>query len=186
MINFQPYKYKSDDTIVIWELFEQWHPDWIIENCFKCDLMLPVVGNHIPNPQRMDESQAGQLSFDEWTLDKTIYRQFGPGMMYEIIFHLPVYFGCKEVIVVSWDIGDLSLFSGDDPNEEIFEDHYYSTKENKYGDIHSSKCGATYREQQVVIESTKFLKEWLNSKGIGIKIVSNKSSAHESIERINL
>ena len=186
IINYQPYTYETNETINIWEVFEQYHPQLILDNNWPCDLMLPVVGNHIPNPERMDESQAGKLSFDDWTLDKTIYRQFGPGMMYEIIFHLAVYLGVKKIVVVGWDIGDLSPYSGKDPNEVIFHNHSYSTDENKYGEITEAKCGMTYREMQVVIDSTKFLREWLNSKGIELEIVSDKSSAHKSIKRTKL
>ena len=186
IINYQPYAYENDKTVTIWEVFEQWHPQLILQNNWPCHLMLPVVGNHIPNPQRMDESQAGKLNFEDWTLDKTIYRQFGPGMMYEVIFHLAVYLGVKKIIVVGWDIGDLSSYSGNDPNEIVCHDHCYSTKENKYGDVIEAKCGMTYRETQVVIDSTKPLKEWLNSKGIELELVSNKSSAHKSIKRVKL
>ena len=186
IINYQPYRYKTEDTIVIWEVFEQYHPQLILEQKWPCHLMLPVTGNHIPNPQRMDESQAGKLNFEDCTLDKTIHRQFGPGMMYEIIFHLAVYLGVKKIVVIGWDIGDLSQYSGDNPNEEIFHDHFYSDENNLYGDITKAKCGMTYRETQVVINSTKSLKDWLNSKGIELELISDKSSAHESIKRVKL
>ena len=185
IINYQPYTYESDETINIWEVFEQFHPEIILKNNLPCHLMLPVVGNHSPNPQRMDESQAGRLSFDDWTLDKTINRQFGPGMMYEIIFHLAVYLGVKKIVVIGWDIGDLSPYSGNDPNEVIFHDHFYSKEDDKYGEITEAKCGMTYRELQVVIDSTEFLNKWLNSKSIKLEFVSDKSSAHKSIKRVN-
>tara|TARA_Y100001938_G_C8098510_1_gene439862 strand:+ start:3900 stop:4712 length:813 start_codon:yes stop_codon:yes gene_type:complete len=186
LINLQSYNYESDNTMVIWELFEDWHANWIFENNLRHDLMLPVVGNHIPNPQRMEESQAGKLSFEDWTLDKTIYRQFGPGQMYEVVMHLPIYFGCKEVVVLAWDINNLDKYKGDDPNEEIFDDHFYSTDDNVHGDIQLSKCGATYRELQLVIESTKYIHEWYKSKDIKLKLISDRSAIHESWERIKL
>ena len=45
--NFEPYDYTdSNDTITVWEVFEQYHPQMILENNFKCELMLPCVGNH--------------------------------------------------------------------------------------------------------------------------------------------
>ena len=45
--NFEPYDYSnSEDTIVTWEVFEQYHPQMILDNNFKCELMLPCVGNH--------------------------------------------------------------------------------------------------------------------------------------------
>ena len=43
--NFQPYDYRETDNIVVWEVFEQFHPEMILKNNLKCELMLPVVGN---------------------------------------------------------------------------------------------------------------------------------------------
>ena len=37
--NFSPYKYYSDDTIVVWEVFEQYHPYEILNNNYKCDIL---------------------------------------------------------------------------------------------------------------------------------------------------
>ena len=60
LANFSPYKYHSDDTIVVWEVFEQYHPQLILDNNLKCELMLPVVGNHEPDiKKRQENSQAG-------------------------------------------------------------------------------------------------------------------------------
>ena len=39
---------------------------------------------------------------------------------------------------------------------------------------------------QIVIESTKFFYEWLQSKGIDLKVISNKSAVHESVPRMEL
>ena len=39
---------------------------------------------------------------------------------------------------------------------------------------------------EIVINSTKFLYEWLQSKGIDLKIISDKSAVHKSIPRIEL
>ena len=180
--NFSPYKYYSDDTIVVWEVFEQYHPQQILDNNFKCELMLPVVGNHEPDIKiRQEQSQAGLLSFDDWTLDKTINRMYGPTIMYESVFHLAIYLGVKEIRTIGWDIGDLSIFKSKDPYEDVFNDHFYENKDELQITI-----PANYTELQIVIESTKFFNEWLKSKGIDLKIISNKSAAHESVLRMEL
>ena len=180
--NFSPYKYYSDDTIVVWEVFEQYHPYEILNNNYKCDLMLPVVGNHEPDiKKRQEQSQAGLLSFDDWTLDKTINRMYGPTIMYESVFHLAVYLGVKEIRTIGWDIGDLSIFKNKDPYEDVFNDHFYENKDELKVTI-----PANYREMQIVIESTKFFYEWLKGKGIDLKIISNKSAVHESVPRMEL
>ena len=60
--------------------------------------MLPVVGNHESDlVKRINESQAGTESFDDWTLDKTMNRMYGPGIMYEVVIHLALHLGVKEI-----------------------------------------------------------------------------------------
>ena len=180
--NFSPYRYYSDDTIIVWETFEPYHPKTIFNNNLKCDLMLPVVGNHEPDiKKRQEQSQAGLFSFDDWTLDKTINRMYGPTIMYESVFHLAIYLGVKEIRTIGWDIGDLSIFKNKDPYEDVFNDHFYEG-----GDKLKVSIPANYREMEIVINSTKFFYEWLKGKGIDLKIISDRSSAHESIPRMEL
>lgn len=182
LANFAPYKYYSDDTIVVWEVFEQYHPQLILDNNLKCELMLPVVGNHEPDiKKRQENSQAGLLSFDDWTLDKTIHRMYGPTIMYESVFHLAIYLGVKEIVTLGWDICDLDIFKKKDPYEDVFNDHFY----DNHNDL-SVKIPANYREMQIVIESTKYFYNWLKGKNIDLKIISDRSAAHESIPRIEL
>tara|TARA_Y100000310_G_scaffold188811_1_gene188805 strand:- start:1159 stop:1944 length:786 start_codon:yes stop_codon:yes gene_type:complete len=179
--NFNPYTYSSDDTMVVWEVFEQYHPQWILNNNFKCDLMLPVVGNHEPDiKKRQEQSQAGTLSFDNWTLDKTLNRMYGPTIMYETVFHLAIYLGVKEIITLGWDIADMNIFKSKDPYEEVFNDHFYKNTD------YAIKIPANYTELSIVVNATKFFYEWLKGKGIDLKIISDKSAVHESVPRIEL
>ena len=43
--NFEPYQW-LDETIVAWEVFEQYHPQMILENGFNVDVMFPVIRNY--------------------------------------------------------------------------------------------------------------------------------------------
>ena len=181
--NFSPYKYYSDDTMVVWEVFEQYHPQQILENNFKCELMLPVVGNHEPDIKiRQEQSQAGLLSFDDWTLDKTMNRMYGPGIMYEVVIHLALYLGVKEIRTIGWDIGDVSKFKQDDLYEDVWQDHSYDGSDN----IKYAKTPMNYHEVNTVVKSVKYLSEWLKTKGVDFKIISDRNPAHKSIERIQL
>ena len=36
--NFQPYNYEGTSNIVVWEVFEQFHPKMILDNNLKCEL----------------------------------------------------------------------------------------------------------------------------------------------------
>ena len=182
--NFEPYDYSnSEDTIVTWEVFEQYHPQMILDNNFKCELMLPVVGNHESDlVKRINESQAGLESFDDWTLDKTINRMYGPGIMYEVVIHLALHLGVKEIITLGWDIGDVSKFKQDNLYEDVWQDHYYEGSDN----IKYAKTPMNYHEVNTVVKSVKYLSEWLKTKGVDFKIISDRNPAHKSIERIQL
>tara|TARA_Y100000310_G_scaffold93674_1_gene91188 strand:+ start:158 stop:955 length:798 start_codon:yes stop_codon:yes gene_type:complete len=179
--NFNPYTYSSDNTMVVWEVFEQYHPQIILENGFKCELMLPVVGNHEPDiKKRQEQSQAGTLSFDDWTLDKTINRMYGPTIMYETVFHLAIYLGVKEIITLGWDIADMNIFKNKDPYEDVFNDHFYQNTD------YAIKIPANYTELSIVVNSTKFFYEWLKSKNIDLKVISDRSAVNEIVPRIEL
>ena len=182
--NFEPYDYTdSKDTITVWEVFEQYHPQMILENNFNCELMLPCVGNHESDlVKRINESQAGMKSFDEWTLDKTINRMYGPGIMYEIVIHLALHLGVKEIITLGWDIGDVSKFKQDNLYEDVWQDHYYEGSDN----IQYAKTPMNYYEVNTVVKSVKYLSEWLKTKGVDFKIISDRNPADKSIERVEL
>ena len=182
--NFEPYDYtNSKDAITIWEVFEEYHPQMILENNFNCELMLPCVGNHESDlVKRIDASQAGTESFDDWTLDKTINRMYGPGIMYEIVIHLAVHLGVNEIITVGWDIGDINKFKQTDLYEDVWQDHFYEGSDN----IKYAKTPMNFHEVNTVVKSVKYLNEWLDSKGIGFKIISDRNPADKSIERIKL
>ena len=80
--NYREYDYKGNNPIVMWELYEQFHVDMILKNNLKCDLMLPTSGNWEQHEEtKFKHSQCGSLSFDDWTLDKTLNRQFGPSLL---------------------------------------------------------------------------------------------------------
>ena len=180
--NFQPYNW-NNDTIVVWEVFEQYHPDMILSNAFSCDLMLPVVGNHESDiVKRINESQAGTESFDDWTLDKTMNRMYGPGIMYEVVIHLALYLGVSEIKTVGWDIGDVNKFKQDNLYEDVWQEHAYEGSDN----IQYAKTPMNYHEVNTVVKSVKYLSEWLKTKGVDFKIISDRNPAHESVERVEL
>lgn len=182
--NFQPYDYSNTNNIVVWEVFEQFHPNMILENNFKCELMLPVIGNHNSNTiTKIDESQAGKLSFDDYTLDKTLNRMYGPGIMYETAIHLALYLGVKKIITLGWDIGDVSKFKGNNLNEDVWQDHFYEDKSDKMA---YAPTPMNLHEINTVVNSTNYLNKWLKSKNIELNIISDRNPSHKSIKRIKL
>jgi len=182
--NFQPYSYPYKNNIVVWEVFEQFHPQMILQNKLKCELMLPVTGNHNPDiVSRINESQAGKLSFDEFSLDKTINRMYGPGIMYETVIHLAVYLGVSKIVTLGWDIGDVNKFKGDDLYEDVWQDHSYDDTSEKMA---YAPTPMNFHEVNTVVNSTEYLNTWLQSKDIELNIISDTNPAHESIKRITL
>lgn len=176
--------YSSPNTITVWEVFEPYHPDMILRNNFRCDIMLPVVGNHEPDTvKRMDDSQAGKNSFSNWGFDKSLDRQFGPGIMYEIVIHLAMYLGVSEITTLGWDIGDTSKFKGDDPYETIWNDHNYGYGKER---ISYAPTGMNFYEIETVAKSTKYLHQWLKKNGIDFRIDSDRNPAWDGIERVSL
>ena len=184
LTNFQPYDYSNTNNIVVWEVFEQFHPEIILNNNLKCELMLPVIGNHEPDiVKRINESQAGKLSFDDYTLDKNINRMYGPGIMYETVIHLALYLGVKKIITLGWDIGDVSKFKGNDLKEDVWQDHFYEDTSDKMA---YAPTPMNFHEVNTVVKSTEYLNKWLLSKGVKLNIISDRNPAHQSIPRIEL
>jgi len=181
--NFQPYDYNNTNNIVVWEVFEQYHPEMILKNNLKCELMLPVIGNRESDiVKRINESQAGKLSFDDYTLDKTMDRMYGPGIMYETVIHLALYLGIKKIVTLGWDIGDISKFKGD-KYEDVWQDHFYEDTSDKMA---YAPTPMNFHEVNTVVNSTEYLNKWLLSKGVELNIISDRNPAHKSIQRIKL
>ena len=180
--NYEPYE-GYNDNIVVWEVYETFHPQMILENNIPCHIMLPIEGNRIPDTiEKNNESQCGKLSFNDYTLDKTLVRWYGPGIMFQTAIHLAVHLGVKSITTLGWDIADMSTFD-DDPYGDSFQEHSYKGKSN----IVYAPTPTNKHEAETVIKSTKHLKKWLNeSKEIDLKIISDTNPAHKSIERVEL
>jgi len=182
--NFEPYNYSgSEETIVVWEVFEQYHPDMILQNKLKVDVMLPVVGNHESDiVRRINASQAGQNSFEDWSLAKTLYRMYGPGLMYEVAIHLAVHLGVKSITTLGWDIGDTSKFAGNNLYEDVWQDHYYEGDQN----IQYAKTPMNFHEVNTVVNSVEHLNEWLKGRGIEFGIISDRNPCSDKVKRLEL
>tara|TARA_A100001201_G_scaffold142442_1_gene140664 strand:+ start:978 stop:1769 length:792 start_codon:yes stop_codon:yes gene_type:complete len=181
--NYEPYEnYQLDQNIVVWEVFEQYHPQMILENKIPCDIMLPIEGNHgTDTVDKMNGTQAKLENFSDWELRKTLVRWYGPGIMYETVMHLCVHLGVKSITTLGWDIGDLSKF-GDDPYEDVWQDHSYQGQDN----IVYAPTPMNKYEIEVVRDSTPALYKYLQSQGINLQIISDTNPASDIIPRVEL
>ena len=180
--NYRSYDYKNNDPIVAWEVYEQFHIPMILENKLKCDLILPTSGNWESNEEKKFKgSQCGSLSFDEWTLDKTLNRQFGPSIIFEMAIPIALHLGVTEIVTLGWDIGDINKFD-EIEEKEFFQEHFDNSAEK----IVYAKTPQTKLELQTIINATEYLNKWLLSKGVKFNIISDINPAHKSIPRIEL
>ena len=76
----------------------------------------------------------------------------------------------------------MSKFKQDDLYEDVWQDHAYDGSDN----IKYAKTPMNYHEVNTVVKSVKYLSEWLKTKGVDFKIISDRNPAHKSIERIQL
>lgn len=191
--NFRPYDWSENKSIVTWGIFEQFHPQMIEENNLTCDLMIPIYRNN-PNtgggvgPNKMIYSVAERGDFDLLRLDHPevgFNQPWAPGIMYEIGIPLALYLGCKKIVSVGWDIGDLTLFKNgiQDDTQRVFQDHFYG---GKHEEIVYAKTSMGPREITSVAKSTKGMYYWLKEQGVEWQLVSDRNPGYEGIERIEL
>ena len=191
--NFAPYDWSNCKSIVTWAIFEEFHPKMIFDNNLEYDLMIPVYRNSslrggMDGPNKMTQSVAELLDFDNILLDNPengIYQPWGPGIMYEMAIPLAIYLGCKKIVTIGWDIGDISSFSKgiEDETQRVFQEHFYGDEHNK---IVYAKTSMGPREITSVTKSTKEMYYWLKSKGVEWEMVSDRNPGYEGIKRIKL
>jgi len=113
--------------------------------------------------------------FERFTFENSLTRPCGPGIMLETVIPMAVHLGCKEIVVIGWD---LSAKQVSDKNIEEYEHFFGSTKDlvNR-GDILDWEVEAN-------INASKELNEWLQSRGVTLKLWSSQSALDASIERV--
>tara|TARA_R110000803_G_scaffold99365_1_gene167409 strand:- start:564 stop:1388 length:825 start_codon:yes stop_codon:yes gene_type:complete len=192
--NFSPYDWSDNVSMVTWAVFEQFHPEMITQNNFPLDLMIPIFRNN-PNtgggsgPNAMEHSLAEREDWDTMKLDNAEYgfnQPWGPGIMFELAIPLAIYLGCKKIVTVGWDIGDLSKFEDtdiDNNSKSIFQDHFYGDDHEK---IVYSKTKMRPREITSVAKATEGLYNWLKTQGVEWEMVSDINPGYTGIKRITL
>tara|TARA_Y100000310_G_scaffold342618_1_gene446603 strand:+ start:1218 stop:3290 length:2073 start_codon:yes stop_codon:yes gene_type:complete len=113
--------------------------------------------------------------FEKFAFDNSLTRPCGPGIMLETVIPMAVHLGCKEIVVIGWDLSAKQISN---QNIEEYEHFFGSTKDlvNR-GDILEWEVKAN-------VDASKELNEWLQSRGVTLKLWSKQSALHESIERI--
>ena len=195
--NFSPYDWSGNKSIVTWGIFEQFHPKLIFENNLEHDIFIPIFRNNaatgggVEGPNKMSYSLAEKEDWDSMKLDHPEYgfnQPWGPGIMYELAIPLAIYLGCKKIVTVGWDIGNLKSFKIQEGPElhsqpSVFQDHFYGAE---HSNIVYQKTNMRPREIISVAKASKGIYYWLKAQGIEWEMVSETNPGYEGIKRINL
>ena len=119
-------------------------------------------------------------SWENNTYDNNpITRQWGPGTIKETTIFSAVHVGASHISLIGIDLAPASW---DESKDGIYIPHFYDS-ESQYRPQNSPKGQLFQGESRLVIDGTRQIKEWLDSRGIKFSIDSKGSFAHESIER---
>jgi len=181
--NYQPYQYYSQDTIIHWQLTAMNMPNELerIHNWkHQMNLVLPVYSTPWISKR---ESTAFSRNFDNWKLYEKGKGVWGPGIMYESGFPLGMHLGCKHIVTIGWDIGDLSKYPSEDRmavDENWIDQHATSLYKVDVGG------GPEYEELKNTIDCTKEMYDWFLENEVNVRILSDTNPADVRFERITL
>ena len=155
---------------------------------FECTTLLPKDGffnracdlKSFIYERRVQKSLAVDGKFEDYEFSKVLERPYGPGIMYEAVFHFAVHLGVKEIVTIGWDNSNSGL-----PTDKL---HFYDTMEGNYIDGNDQKQTVNRQmldaEEKITIDAIKKMNEWLTSKDIVLRILSERNPAPKSISRI--
>ena len=162
------YKYGDNEPIIVasdnYPIHSRWSPFQ------KHDLFF-----QIPIRTQIDDRfLVKTLEFDKHTLDKTLERPCGPGIMYETVMYMAEHLGVSKIVTLGWDLNN------DASKNESDHKHYYEDKKFFIkGDVLPWEIKATR-------DATEQLADWLKSKNITLQTASKSSKISHKIERVVL
>lgn len=162
------------------------------------DVLFYNAGNHteyaygVPAPITMSCDRAADLQFemeepiphnavavhhrfDDYLLCKSAKRPWGPSIVYELVFYMAVHMGVSSLVTVGWDIAEA-------------ESHFYDSGDSQVGcnwDV-INRFDPLPDENAITCRGTLPWYQWLRKRGVELSIVSDRSSAHESVPRVHL
>ena len=184
---YQPYEYTNDDTLVHWQLTamnaqnevyrikEEWK--------HKHDILIPCYSTPWIS---MDNTTAFSRNFSNFLAYKEGKIIWGPGILYETGIPLALHLGCKDIVTIGWDIGDLSKFKPEGGYKLGDDDWRKEHAEDLYANGVHAGAGPDYVELKETIDCTKEMYDWFLENKINFRILSNTNPADERFERITL
>ena len=127
----------------------------------------------------LKESISYTKDFQKILISEQSERIWGPGIMYETVLPFAIHIGAKNIYVNGWD------YTVDSSG---CLKHYYD-ESKAYGVLKNTghKIGTMFSgEREVFIESTHYLKKFLDKLDINLYILSDVSSISNEFERVLL
>lgn len=173
--NFSKYDWESINCPVLWTAFHKSHPELILSKGAKSNAIFTVVDNSTNDKVGLGKSTAGKQCWQNLYKIKDGNVRWGPGLMYELAIPLAIHAGVSHIYLVAWDIGTINA---NVPASIGFDNkHFYNES------IIEMKTKINNLEIEIVANSTARLRDWLESLGIGLSVVSDKSLVHSQIKR---
>ena len=139
---------------------------------YVCDIYNPII-----TPSE-DTALCNTLEFDKYTLDKTILRPWGPGIISEVVFYMAVHLGVKSICTLGWD---LTI------SDKVIEGkHFYDNVLKKSDMINPARIGVEKETQRKDVLLSEKTNSWLQTKKIELTTASKHSNIHIGIQRVNL
>ena len=123
-------------------------------------------------------------NFEKYDFDNFEKRPWGPGILYESVFYLCRYMGCKNVFTIGWDLIDTE--------KELIISHYFDKHEdNEYKksekwNLKKSIKGQHVKEMKMVNQNIIYMYDFLKKKEMNIYVVGEQSFVNKHIPRIFL
>lgn len=182
--NYQPYEYFSEDTIRLWQLTamnmaneaERITKEWKQ----TADVAIPVYST--PWIQK-HQSISYSRNFDLWNSFRDGKAIWGPGIMYETGFPLALHLGCKKIVTIGWDIGDLSKYPS--THRDAVDQNWQAQHAESLYKVNVGG-GPEYEELKNTVECTTEMYGWLQKQGVEVSILSDINPADSRFKRITL
>tara|TARA_B100000424_G_C22864800_1_gene460656 strand:- start:272 stop:1075 length:804 start_codon:yes stop_codon:yes gene_type:complete len=110
-------------------------------------------------------------NFEEWLLEKTTKRPWGPGIMYETVLHFAYHLGAKNIYTVGWDFESPGTLKSH---------HYYNKAEKQI-----LRPADQMKPQEIKdnINASLAVSKWLKSQNVNLFVATKNSYVHEEVER---
>ena len=159
--NYEPYSFINDPVRIRVEIegsklkTPQYDPDLT----FEIDQKTAGIRN---------ASLASTMDYENYTLENTTLRPWGPGIMHELVVYLPILLGCKRVYIMGWDLGS--------PNSEVIDRFYGKNRLLQFVEkfIVNKVSRGFYNRYIIVIN---FFRNLLSK--LGFKVLLNEPSISE-------